>query len=284
MEAEENLKTRFKENPCRGIVCGMDMEGRLVQLSWIMGRSPPSQNRLYVMQGSVLKTVPKDASKLENPDLIIYNAMRSVGGDHIVSNGNQTDTVINFISHSALAGRGMSPSSFYGALESRFCEPDPSIFTARITGFVAFGDDNAYISILRADPEAKTHWIETEKASGLTKEQFRRPGMTESQVNEAYYLEIGKLAGLDYKRFPTIRECFDRHLTPGVGYCVTTYAPGNSKELPSFVGEPFVVPTASLEGAMHAIWESLDPRWKVALAGKLIESECDSPIETIQSS
>jgi len=64
--AERNLNERFVQNPCRGIVLGLGEREGAVQLSWIMGRSPNSQNRVYVANGHhILKTEPANSSKVD---------------------------------------------------------------------------------------------------------------------------------------------------------------------------------------------------------------------------
>jgi len=40
---------RFKDNPCRGIVIGMNEAGKVLQIPWMMGRSDNSRNRVYVL-------------------------------------------------------------------------------------------------------------------------------------------------------------------------------------------------------------------------------------------
>jgi IMP cyclohydrolase len=257
-EAEKNLEKYLCDNPCRGIVLGMDVHRNLIQLAWIMGRSENSQNRVYEIKDNVLRTEAADPSKLKDPSLIIYNVMRySVGAD-IVSNGDQTDTVAE-----AFEEEQPHLYSFQRALDTRFCEPDAPTFTPRITGFLKAGDERAYLSILRAHPDAKKRWVET--ASKFKKEDFKNP--------EEYTAAVARETGLDPKQFPTERHYFAQNLKPGVGNCLTTYKPG-SKELPSFDEGPFVVPLlGTLEESMLNIWEHLDSKWRVAIAGKIIRGD-----------
>jgi IMP cyclohydrolase len=267
--AQNNMVTHFKDNPCRGIVLGQSEDGALVQISWIMGRSPNSQNRIYTLgnddQNSgilqILKTEPADDSKVEDPRLIIYNAMRGgfIGsgvGPQIVSNGNQTDTVFESFANNE---KGEFPKVFFDSLATRYCEPDPSTFTARITGYQS-PEDDAYLSVLKAEPFAREYWIKKAEESGLKPADFKS--------RDAYLDEIDKRAGLDRNKFPTVRDCFARSIKPGFGYCLTTYMPG-SKELPPFQGEPVLVPIrGTIEETMQSFWNALEPEWRVALAGK----------------
>jgi len=136
--------------PGRGIVIGQTPDGkRMVQVYWIMGRSENSRNRVFVREGDVVRTAPFDASKVKDPRLIIYNCTRVTGRAHIVTNGDQTDTI-----HDALAKGG----SFESALDTRTFEPDEPNFTPRISGVVDLGDRlHAYkLGILKTignDPE-----------------------------------------------------------------------------------------------------------------------------------
>ena len=85
--------------------------------------------------------------KVSDPSLIIYAAVRSRENHLVVTNGNQTDTVIDGLR----AGKGFSES-----LESREFEPDGPNFTPRISGMLTFGEgDFTYqMSILKsADAE-----------------------------------------------------------------------------------------------------------------------------------
>lgn len=85
---------RANPYPGRGIVMGLSADGqRVYQVYWLMGRSENSRNRILVAEGDTVKTEPFDANQVKDPRLIIYNAMRIVNGVHIVSNGDQTDTI-----------------------------------------------------------------------------------------------------------------------------------------------------------------------------------------------
>ncbi len=256
--AEENLRTRFVDNPCRGIVLGMDLRRNLVQLAWIMGRSENSQNRVYVVEGSSVRTEAADPSNVKDPSLIIYNVMAVSNGAHIVSNGDQTDTVAELF-----AGEKPSVYGFERALGKRYCEPDVPVATPRITGFQVAGDERAYLSILRASPDARRLWNET--AAQFKREDFKS--------QEEYFAAVEAKCGLDRARMPTERHHFVKQLEPGIGYCLTTYKPG-SKELPSFEGEPFVVPVLDVVvDSMKNIFDKLDERWRVAVCGKFIHTD-----------
>lgn len=114
--------------PGRGIVMGKSSAGDFVQVYWLMGRSSNSRNRKFLADGGNVQTEPLDHSKVENPSLIIYRAMADSGFWHIVSNGNQTDTVYNYFNK---GGQNLSY-----ALADTSHEPDAPNFTPRITGLV----------------------------------------------------------------------------------------------------------------------------------------------------
>jgi len=92
-----------------------------------MGRSPNSRNRRFVADGSCLRTEPIDTSQIENPELIIYEAMLELTGVYLASNGNQTRTL-----YGALQVGG----TFDDALLTREREPDAPNYTPRISGMI----------------------------------------------------------------------------------------------------------------------------------------------------
>ena len=116
----------------RGIVIGMTEDGKkAVAAYFIMGRSANSRNRVFTVKNNEVFTEAFDASKVEDPSLIIYAAMREYENNLIVTNGNQTDTIYDGLA----AGK-----SFSEALESREFEPDHPNLTPRISGIMTFAD------------------------------------------------------------------------------------------------------------------------------------------------
>ena len=114
----------------RGIVIGKTADGEKACTAYfIMGRSANSRNRIFKEHGGDLYTEPFDASKVEDPSLIIYAAVREAGNRLIVTNGDQTDTVYDGIT---------SGKSFGEALKSREFEPDAPNLTPRISGMLTF--------------------------------------------------------------------------------------------------------------------------------------------------
>ena len=80
--------------PGRGIILGRTEDGsRAVAAYFIMGRSANSRNRVFTVRDGAVFTEPFDASRVEDPRLIIYAALRQFKNMLIVTNGDQTDTV-----------------------------------------------------------------------------------------------------------------------------------------------------------------------------------------------
>ena len=144
------VSKRIAGNPYvgRGIVIGKTADGtRALFAYFIMGRSENSRNRVFVKQGDTLVTRPYDESKVQDPSLIIYSAIRSLENQIIVTNGDQTDTIYDGLR----AGK-----SFAETLTTRSFEPDDPNWTPRISGLLTFGasDFSYQMSILKsADAE-----------------------------------------------------------------------------------------------------------------------------------
>ena len=137
----------LKDNayPGRGIVIGKSEDGmKAVTAYFIMGRSSNSRNRIFVGEGEGIRTEAFDASKLEDPSLIIYAPVRVLGGKTIVTNGDQTDTVYQGLE---------SGMSFEESLRSRKFEPDGPNYTPRISGVICVenGRFDYAMSILKSN-------------------------------------------------------------------------------------------------------------------------------------
>ena len=142
----QNIATILKENGYvgRGVLMGRSPSGKKAAMAYfIMGRSENSQNRVFIEKGEELIIHPFDESKVEDPSLIIYAPVRVSGANTIVTNGDQTDTIYDFLA----AGK-----SFEAALRTRCFEPDAPNFTSRISGMMTLSDSGcAYkLSILKS--------------------------------------------------------------------------------------------------------------------------------------
>ena len=134
----------------RGIVLGKTADGKKAATAYfIMGRSENSRNRIFVENGEEVIIHPFDAEKAGDPTLIIYSPIRVYENNLIVTNGDQTDTIYDFIKDG---------KTFEQALETREFEPDKPNFTPRISGMIEFADDNfTYkMSILKSADENGT--------------------------------------------------------------------------------------------------------------------------------
>jgi len=142
-----SLSETLKQNeyPGRGIVLGKSEDGSAaVAAYFIMGRSENSRNRIFVSDGEGIRTEAFDASKMEDPTLIIYAPVRVLGQNTIVTNGDQTDTLYDGLA------KGLT---FEQALRSRTFEPDEPNYTPRISGLlhVENGFCDYALSILKSD-------------------------------------------------------------------------------------------------------------------------------------
>ncbi len=127
---KQNLMELLRGNPYpgRGIVLGMTADDASSVIAyWIMGRSANSRNRIFTKTDDGIRTEARDPALLEDPSLIIYHPVRMAGQRVIVTNGDQTDTVRDFLA------RG---ETFEAALRTRAFEPDAPNFTPRISGLL----------------------------------------------------------------------------------------------------------------------------------------------------
>ena len=131
--------------PGRGIVLGTSEDGETaVAAYFIMGRSVNSRNRVFVEEPDGIRTEAFDPSKLSDPSLIIYHPVRELGRSLIVTNGDQTDTIREYLE------RGETMEQ---ALRTREFEPDGPNWTPRISGLLC-PDGSFKMSILKsADAE-----------------------------------------------------------------------------------------------------------------------------------
>lgn len=221
--ADDNVsKLRKNRYPGRGIVLGATADGKkLVQVYWIMGRSENSRNRVFVEENGFVRTKAYDESKLKDPSLIIYYPLRFIGNRHIISNGDQTDTVYDFLK----SGR-----DFEAALMTRTFEPDGPNYTPRITGLTELNGNNAYcLSILKT-----------------------QNGSPDTCIRNFFYYEKP---------------------VPGFGHCIHTYD-GDGQILPSFSGEPYIVPIPnSIDETLDFYWDLLDPENRISALVKTIDTD-----------
>ena len=148
--------------PGRGIVLGVTADGqKSVAAYFIMGRSVNSRNRVFVEEPDGIRTQAHDPSLLSDPSLIITQPVRRMEDCLIVTNGDQTDTIRDYLKQG---------QTFETALRTRGFEPDGPNWTPRISGLVS--NDGSYkLSILKsADAEGSAcvrHYFSYPPVAGL---------------------------------------------------------------------------------------------------------------------
>ncbi len=144
--------------PGRGIVVGKSADGKSAAVAYfIMGRSENSRNRVFEATEDGIRTKAFDESRVQDPSLIIYHPVRRLNGQLIVTNGDQTDTIRDFLA----AGR-----SFAEALRTREFEPDGPNWTPRISALLS-ADGSYQMSILKSGDAA---------GSACLRQTFEYPG------------------------------------------------------------------------------------------------------------
>ena len=128
----QDLAQLLRNNPYpgRGIVVGKDRV-----YYFIMGRSINSRNRIFSLTEDGIRTEAHDPALLADPSLIIYHPVRTMGDALVVTNGDQTDTIVE-------------KGSFRDGCMAREFEPDAPNFTPRISAIVN-ADGSFEISILK---------------------------------------------------------------------------------------------------------------------------------------
>ena len=157
---------RGNSYPGRGIVIGKSEDGKQAAAAYfIMGRSVNSRNRVFVEEGEDMRTQAFDPALLSDPSLVIYFPVRMCREGMIVTNGDQTDTIQEYLK---------LEYTFADALRTRTFEPDPPIYTPRISGMVQWQGDKGFVyklSILKSmdggPAAAQRQFFEYEPRDGL---------------------------------------------------------------------------------------------------------------------
>ena len=147
----KTMGARIAGNPYvgRGIAIGRSADGtKAVFAYFIMGRSVNSRNRVFIKTADGIRTEAFDPAKLADPSLIIYAPVCRCGSSIVVTNGDQTDTICDYLAQG---------SDMEAALETRTFEPDGPNFTPRISGELQLGETYRYkLSILKSMDEVGT--------------------------------------------------------------------------------------------------------------------------------
>ena len=207
----ENIYNLLENNgyPGRGIVLGRTPDGTKAVIAYfIMGRSENSRNRIFDPIEGGIQTMAADDSKLVDPSLIIYRPVRVCGQHTIVTNGDQTDTVYDYVSACRVGPCHLG--NFGAALETRTFEPDGPNWTPRISGMVTLREGAAsyLLSILKsgdgnpdsarrytfsyAQPVAgEGHFIHTYKCDGNPIPSFEGEPVKIATTNDMQEFAVG---------------------------------------------------------------------------------------------
>jgi len=232
--------------PGRGIIVGTTPGGTMALAYFIMGRSVNSRNRVLVEDDGAIFTRPVDLALVSDPSLIIYAALRTAGDATVLTNGDQTDTIVDAIAdlQSFIAEYPEAPlpdeaageiislvtECFDDALRTRTFEPDAPNFTSRISALV-------------------------------------QPGSYAlSQLRESHGT--------------TLRAFWEYEWAPGLAHLIHTYA-GDGNPLPAFTGEPVEIAVGDDQTAWtNDIWAALDADNRISLMTRFIPVS-GAPITTI---
>ena len=232
-----NLCQDLRRNPYpgRGIVLGVAEGGRHAVIAYfIMGRSENSRNRVFVERDGGIATEAFDPAKLVDPSLILYAPVRvCAGGVTVVTNGDQTDTIAEYLQNGAADpgtfGAFAAFGAFDEALHTRTFEPDAPNYTPRISGMLVLHGGHA-----------------------------------------SYKLAILKTCGGDPE---SPQRFFFAYPAPraGEGHFLHTYA-ADGDPLPSYEGEPKRVAIAGdVDAFAAALWQSLNADNKVSLFVRFVD-------------
>jgi len=143
VEMRHDIEEILRNNPYpgRGIIIGCSEDGkRTIIIYFIMGRSENSRNRIFERTDDGIRTAAHDSEKMTDPSLVIYHPVRKFQSKTIVTNGDQTDTILDHL---------INGSDFHTALQTREFEPDAPNYTPRISGIIE-ADGGYSLSILKA--------------------------------------------------------------------------------------------------------------------------------------
>lgn len=146
---KENLYEYLAGNeyPGRGLCIGKEPSGNKAMIAYfIMGRSVNSRNRVFDPVGGGIRTVAADPSKITDPHLIIYKPVLTLADTTIVTNGDQTNTIRDFMTRNEFPGFG-----FEAALKTRTFEDDGPNWTPRISGVADMRTGGYKLCILKSD-------------------------------------------------------------------------------------------------------------------------------------
>jgi len=125
-----------RDYPGRGVALGRDVDGTGFALYWLTGRSAASRERYMDVQADTVEV--KDASGGPLDALRHYVAIRRSATDLVVGNGDQVTPLFE---------RVTAGTPFEAAVRDIAFEPDPPIFTPRITAYAALTEDGGMTDV-----------------------------------------------------------------------------------------------------------------------------------------
>lgn len=228
--------------PGRGLAIGCTADGGAsVQLYWIMGRSSSSRNRRFVAAGGgtvqVVVADPGAGTPGGDRSLILYRAL-------------------------AVAQAGAPCAAAPVPAGPRL---------ARAVHVVANGDQTDTIAAgLAAGDSFAAAFARRDVEPDPPHYTPRIAGVAAAGAAGGYELAIIKTAAGDPRQV-SFQHFVYRSPRPGWGHCITTYE-GDGAPLPSFAGEPFLLPLAATpREAVRELWGLLDPDNRVAALAKFVD-------------
>jgi len=246
MSSNDFQKLAALEYPGRVLMFGRDITAKYNVIGYALtGRSPSSRARVLRRNedGSFCTDVT-DPELLQkgNPKLLLYNCVFRHHEQLMVSNGMQTDAILEAAVSSRLQSGGTTPLQ---VLTEAFSRPH-------------WVDGNAageYIDITGYEPDAPTY---TPRISGVMDRD--RAAMTiVKRVQDDANVSSGAMGDAQYRAF------FDIPLRAGKGAILSTYQGQNvpsGQSIPSFVGEPLEVGLtgSSPREVAEAMYAALGPK------------------------
>lgn len=237
-----------KDYPGRGILIGLNDSGKEAVIAYfIMGRSANSRNRRFEIEDETdLMIYPADESKVEDPSLIIYCPLRDLGDVVVVTNGDQTDTIVEHLN----AG-----GDFKTALGTRTYEPDAPNFTPRISGLL--------------------------NMPSLSSNDCR--AASENEKNKGFTYKLGILKKHSNDSDDCDRLFYDYKAIPGEAHLIHTYRGAADGVLLSFEGEPVKIEIGgnSIEDFTDKLYDALDGENLISLFVRYINLESGETVSEI---
>jgi IMP cyclohydrolase len=242
--------------PGRVLIQGVSEDTRLILQGYgLTGRSEGSMKRIFIDEDGIIRTIApgmtaEEMAKVPNAPLIYYTAMREQHGLYVVSNGAQTDPVLEGMVEGKTLEQSMKDAPTVtvegkdGAedIDLSIYEPDAPNFTSRITGVVDVRDSNRI---------------------GFGLLTVRKSLESDEPIYDIY-------------------EAHNGGLPMGVGFGVRTYLQNNEDgPLPAYDQAPFVLPIGnSAEALARSMWEIFPEDKRAAVVARAVNLVTGQVVET----